>query len=205
MKTILFVCTGNICRSPMAEGLFRHATGGRGNYRVLSAGVGAADGLPPSEFAARALKELGIDISQQRSRLLTADLVHQADYILGMTHSHVDAITLLYPQAAEKTFLLREFDETLDAYENDISDPIGGSYEVYTNCRDQIEQGIASMLNFIEQTSAAPAVPSEATTRLTIAIGADHGGFQLKEALKQHLKAKGRAVVDYGATDNEST
>jgi len=53
----------------MAEGLFRHATGGRGNYRVLSAGVGAADGLPPSEFAARALKELGIDISQQRSRL----------------------------------------------------------------------------------------------------------------------------------------
>src|SRR5207249_5667309 len=124
---------------------------------VLSAGVGAGDGLPPSEYAVRALKELGIDISHQRSRLLTAELVQQADYILGMTHSHVDAITLLYPQAAEKTFLLREFDETLDAYENDIPDPIGGSLEVYQNCRDQIEQGIASMLKFIEQTSAPSA------------------------------------------------
>ena len=70
-----------------------------------------------------------------------------------MTHSHVDAVMLLYPQAAEKTFLLREFDETLDIFEKDISDPIGGSYEVYLNCRDQIEQGIASMLRFIEQTS----------------------------------------------------
>ena len=111
----------------MAEGLFRHIVKGRNDFRVLSAGVGAVDGLPPSEYAVRALHELGIDISKQRSRMLTAELVQQSDYIFGMTHSHVDAILLLYPQAAEKTFLLREFDETLDAYENDISDPIGGS------------------------------------------------------------------------------
>ena len=83
--------------------------------------------------------------------MLTAELVQQADYIFGMTHSHVDTIALLYPQAAEKTFLLREFDETLEAFEKDISDPIGGSYEVYVNCRDQIEQGIASLLKFMEQ------------------------------------------------------
>src|SRR5512140_2776363 len=113
MKTILFVCTGNVCRSPMAEGLFRQITHGRPEYKVMSAGVGAVEGLPPSEFAVRALRELGIDISKQRSRMLTADLVNQADYIFGMTHSHVDAIIMLYPQAAEKTFLLREFDETL--------------------------------------------------------------------------------------------
>src|SRR5258705_2781809 len=98
MKIILFVCTGNVCRSPMAEGLFRHTVKGRGEYRVLSAGVGAVDGLPPSEHAVRALRELGIDISQQHSRMLSADLVRQADYIFGMTHSHVDAILLLYPQ-----------------------------------------------------------------------------------------------------------
>jgi protein-tyrosine-phosphatase len=64
MKTILFVCTGNICRSPMAEGLFRHLTarmGGR--YRALSAGVGAIDGMPPSSHSVQALRELGIDIS----------------------------------------------------------------------------------------------------------------------------------------------
>src|SRR5215475_1130218 len=134
MKTILFVCTGNICRSPMAEGLFRHAVKGRSDFRVLSAGVGAVDGLPPSEHAVRALKELGIDISKQRSRMLTAELVQQSDYIFGMTHSHVDTVFLLYPHAAEKTFLLREFDDTLDIFEKDISDPIGGSYEVYAYC-----------------------------------------------------------------------
>jgi protein-tyrosine-phosphatase len=59
--------------------------------------------------------------------MLTAEMVRQADYILGMTHSHVDTVMLLYPHAAEKTFLLREFDDTLDPFEKDISDPIGGS------------------------------------------------------------------------------
>jgi len=103
MKTILFICTGNICRSPMAEGLFRHAVAG--DYRVLSAGLGALDGQPPSTHSVTAMRELGIDISQQRSRMLTAELVQQADYIFGMTHSHVDTVQLLYPQAAEKTFL----------------------------------------------------------------------------------------------------
>src|SRR6185436_2724004 len=97
MKTVLFVCTGNICRSPIAEGLFRHATRGRNDFRVLSAGVGAVEGLTPSEHAVRALRELGIDISRQRSRQLSMDLVDEADFIFGMTHSHVDAISMLYP------------------------------------------------------------------------------------------------------------
>jgi len=204
MKTVLFVCTGNVCRSPMAEGLFRHAVKGRGDYRVFSAGVGASEGLPPSEHAVRALKELGIDISQQRSRMLSAELVRQADYIFGMTHSHVDAILLLYPQAAEKTFLLREFDETLDSFENDIPDPIGGSLEVYYICRDQIEQGILSMLKFIEQTSAPASGPVSAPPR-TVAIGSDHGGYELKEILKQHLVKQGIQVKDFGTESKEST
>src|SRR5205823_4657699 len=196
MKTILFVCTGNICRSPMAEGLFRQAVKGRNDFRVICAGVGAVEGMPPSEHAVHALKELGIDISRQRSRMLTADVVHEADFIFGMTHSHVDAVTLLYPQAAEKTFLLREFDETLDNYEADISDPIGGSYEIYLNCRDQIEQGIVGMMKFIEQTSGAPSSSLGSTSRTSVAIGADHGGFELKEMLGRYLQKKGITVVD---------
>ena len=84
----------------MAEGLFRHLVKGRGDYRVFSAGVGAIDGQFPSPHAIRAVRDLGIDISHQRSRMLTASLVQQADYIFGMTHSHVDAILLLFPQAA---------------------------------------------------------------------------------------------------------
>ena len=177
MKTILFFCTGNVCRSPMADGIFRQVVQGRGNYRVGSAGLGAMEGQAPSAHAVEAVKELGIDISHQRSRMLTPSLVAQADYIFGMTHSHVDTVMLLYPQAAEKTFLLREFDDTLDPFEKDISDPIGGSYEVYMNCRDQIEQGIVSLLRFIEGDGASAAAGKTAT----VALGADHGGFELKE------------------------
>src|SRR5271167_4332820 len=135
MKTVLFVCTGNVCRSPMAEALFRRATSGRGEFRAQSAGLGAMNDQPPTPHSVQAMRELGMDISTHRSRALTAELVQQAGYILGMTHSHVDTIVLLYPQAADKTFLLCEFDETLEAFEKDISDPIGGSYEVYESCR----------------------------------------------------------------------
>lgn len=196
MKNILFICTGNVCRSPMAEGIFRQAIQGRGSYRVGSAGLGAMEGQAPSAHAVTAVKELGIDISNQRSRMLTPNLVAQADYIFGMTHSHVDTVMLLYPQAAEKTFLLREFDDTLDPFEKDISDPIGGSYEIYVNCRDQIEQGIVSLLRFIEGDGAVGAISGKA---VTMALGADHGGYELKEMLKQFLTQRGVSVADFGA------
>jgi glycine hydroxymethyltransferase len=203
MKTILFICTGNICRSPMAEGMFRHAVQGRGNYQVLSAGLGAMEGQPPSAHAVQAVKELGIDISNQRSRMLTPELVEQADFIFGMTHSHIDTVMLLYPQAAEKTFLLREFDETLDWYEKDISDPIGGSYEVYLNCRDQIEQGIVSLLRFVERGQTVGV--NSLGKPVTIALGADHAGYELKEALKAYLQQAGVSAVDFGTHSEEST
>ena len=201
MKTILFVCTGNVCRSPMAEGILRHAVQGRGNYRVLSAGLGALEGQPPSHHAVQAVRELGIDISSQRSRMLTPELVESADFIFGMTHSHIDTVMLLYPHAAEKTFLLREFDETLDPFEKDISDPIGGSYEIYLNCRDQIEQGIASLMRFLEQGKAP--VGQVGNKLATIAIGADHGGVDLKETIKQHLEKRGVSVADFGSNSSE--
>src|ERR1035438_6906694 len=111
-----------------------------------------------------------------------------------MTHSHVDTVYLLYPQAAEKTFLLREFDDTLDPFEKDISDPIGGSYEVYLNCRDQIEQGIASLVQFLEPGVLASG--SAGARPATIAIGAESSGFELKEALKRHLVKRGLKVAD---------
>jgi len=205
MKTILFVCTGNVCRSPMAEGIFRHAVKGRGDFCALSAGVGAIEGQPPSAYAVQALRELGIDISQQRSRMLTAELVNQADYIFGMTHGHVDAINLLYPQAVEKTFLLREFDDTLDVFEKDISDPIGGSLEVYLECRDQIEQGLASMLKFIDQTFGGPVAGASRERVVHLALGADHAGYELKEALRQHLEKRGLKVVDFGTNSTVSS
>ena len=187
----------------MAEGLFRHLVKGRGDYRVFSAGVGAIDGQFPSPHAIRAVRDLGIDISHQRSRMLTASLVQQADYIFGMTHSHVESITLLYPQVAEKTFLLREFDDTLSSFEKDISDPVGGTIEDYHYCRDQIEQGIASLISFIDQNRAV--ATGESATRTAVAIGSDHGGFHLKEILKEHLRSQGLSVADFGTNSTNST
>ncbi|HEX5399634.1 MAG TPA: serine hydroxymethyltransferase [Verrucomicrobiae bacterium] len=200
MKTILFICTGNVCRSPMAEGLFRQAVKGRGDFRVLSAGLGAVDGQPPTPHSVTAMRELGVDISGQRSRALTADLLRQADYIFGMTHSHVDSIGLLFPAAAEKTFLLREFEESLDPYEKDISDPIGSPFDVYARCREQIKQGITAILKFMEQHELLSTPQGAKTTAVVnFAIGADHGGFEMKEALKAYLLTRGLTVKDYGA------
>ncbi len=139
----------------MAEGLFRHAVKGRGEFRVMSAGLGAMDGQPPTHFSVLAMREIGLDISHQRSRALTSEMVAAADYIFGMTNSHVDTVSLLYPQHAEKTFLLRDFDESLEPYEKDIADPIGSPYDIYVECRNQIELGIATILKFMEQQNLA--------------------------------------------------
>ena len=188
----------------MAEGLFRHAVKGRGEFRIVSAGIGAIDGDLPTHHSVQAMREIGIDISGQRSHALTSELIRSADLILGMTHSHTDTVALLYPKAAEKTFLLREFDETLEPYEKDISDPIGSPYHIYVECRDQIEQGIVTLLKFMEQhnflsKNQDPATPSV----INFALGADHGGLELKETLKAFLRERGLTVSDFGAATKD--
>ncbi len=187
----------------MAEGLFRKAMGGDNGYRVLSAGIGAIDGQPPTPHSVAAMRELGIDISGQRSRALTSELVRQANYIFGMTHSHVDTISLLHPGAADKTFLLREFDDTVDPYEKDIADPIGCPYDVYVHCREQIQHSIESLIKFMEQNETLQAPATETNSTVQFAIGADHGGFDLKELLKKQLMARGMSVKDFGATTKD--
>jgi RpiB/LacA/LacB family sugar-phosphate isomerase len=187
----------------MAEGLFRKAMGSHNGFRVLSAGLGAIDGQPPTQHSVTAMRELGIDISGQRSRALTGELVRQADYIFGMTHSHVDNVGLLYPAAADKTFLLREFDDTVSPYEKDIADPIGCPYEIYVHCRDQIHQSIKSLLKFMEQHEILQAPAAETASFVNFALGADHGGFELKETFKKHLAARGLTVKDFGANTKD--
>lgn len=199
MKTLLFVCTGNTCRSPMAEALARQALANKSGWRVVSAGLGAVNGHPPSPHAVKAMRALGVDISGHRSQMVTHRLVREASYIFGLTHGHVEGLMYLYPEAAEKTFVLREFDDTLHAFDKDISDPIGGPLEGYLACRDQIEQGVTTMLQFLERQE------TQSRATLSVALGSDHAGFALKQALLPELKRRGIEIHDLGTHSPEST
>jgi glycine hydroxymethyltransferase len=151
VKNVLFVCTGNICRSPIAEGLFRRLIGNRKDIEVASAGVHAVRGQPPSLYAVEVSAEEGTDISGLRSQPLTATLVDQATHIFAMTGAHLETIQTLFPQTAEKTFLLREFEEPGTTVWRDVPDPIGLGRDVYEHCARIIKNALPSVLAFVEQ------------------------------------------------------
>ncbi len=197
MKSILFVCTGNTCRSPMAEGLARRALAGREGWQVASAGVGAANGQPASSHAVTAVRQHGGDITGHRSRRLTASMVRDAHYIFALTRGHAEAVAAMYPEAAEKLFLLREFDPSAAPHERDVADPIGGSLDEYQECCRQIEAGVRSALEFVEDHAAVRAMAH-------FALGSDHAGYAWKEALKPLLAARGLRLLDLGTHSPES-
>lgn len=106
---VLFVCTGNTCRSPLAEGILRVAARERGiGVEVKSAGIAALPGLPVSEHAAAILREKGVAAEEMRARQVTAELVEWADLILTMTMGHKERIIREFPAAVEKTHTLKE-------------------------------------------------------------------------------------------------
>jgi len=149
---ILVVCTGNICRSPMAEGLLKHAlagqTGPLQKLKVLSAGVAARPGEPISENSVVALKKAGIDISGQHSRALTQDLLDGALVVFGMTESHRSIIQMQARPSPERLYLFREF--LPPPAEKEIGDPYGGPLKVYEACRDEMVEAIPSLLAFLK-------------------------------------------------------
>ena len=156
MKSVLFVCTGNICRSPIAEGLFRRLIGNRKDIEVASAGVHAVRGQPPSLYAVEVCEEDGVDISNLRSQPLIAALVDQATHIFGMTGAHLESIHMLFPHGADKAYLFREFEEPGATVWRDVPDPIGMGRDVYETCARTIKNALPSILAFVEQSELAP-------------------------------------------------
>src|SRR5437879_13456774 len=111
VKSVLFVCTGNICRSPIAEGLFRRLLGNRKDIEVASAGVHAVRGQPPSLYAVQVCEDEGVDISHLRSQPLTATLIDRATHIFAMAGAQLETNHMLFPQGAERACLRRALEE----------------------------------------------------------------------------------------------
>ncbi len=134
--TVLIVCTGNTCRSPMAESLLKDKLKAQVEsmtFRIVSAGVAAQPGGPASEGALQAMKERGLSLDDHQSRSISQSLLERSDLILTMTSNHRQAILSRWPHVSSKVFCLAPAG-------SDISDPYGGPIEAYRKCADRIDQ-----------------------------------------------------------------
>lgn len=160
MLRILFVCTGNTCRSPMAEGLCRSFLGHfrlQQEVEVASAGFNAVAGGPASREAVAIMTERGIDLSGHKTASLTAEKVRWADLILTMEEYHRQHLLERFPEAAGKAFVLKEYVAVPEADaapaahgtrrpgRYDITDPFGQSTEVYRRCAMELASAVADV------------------------------------------------------------
>jgi protein-tyrosine phosphatase len=144
---VLFVCTGNLCRSPMAEYLLRSRLKPATPWMITSAGLSAADGLPASQTAIGVMAGAGVDISSHRSRSLTKDLVDEATIILVMTNAHSMEIKNRFPDASDRVHLLAYFGKNKLM---EISDPIGCSVEFYHRTLCEITDCIGGLIRYLK-------------------------------------------------------
>jgi protein-tyrosine-phosphatase len=144
---VLFVCTGNTCRSSMAEGAMRVLLEGQGiDYiDVLSAGTRAIPACPATLYAVEAAKTWHADISKHHSRPLSTELLEESDLILAMTSGHYRSIISMSREAADKTYLLKKYPDNGDEGDG-VADPIGGSLDMYNHTFLEIGEELGRIL-----------------------------------------------------------
>jgi protein-tyrosine phosphatase len=145
MTTFLIVCTANICRSPMAEGILckkiqehPHFQG----WRVSSAGTWGRNGLPAAPEAIEVLERRGIDISEHRSRIITPEIIQAADLILTMENGHREALVVEFPEKRQQIRLITE----LVGASYDIEDPIGKPLAEFEKLAQEFDRMFDKML-----------------------------------------------------------
>ena len=175
MFRILVVCTGNVCRSPMGEGILKHLLAQQGladRVDVRSAGTWGSSGSAASDFAVRAAAEHGIRIESHRSSPLRRSLVREADLILAMEPAHLEEILVQEPDASDKAFLVTTFADAENGDPGGVEDPFGADLDSYRTTYEEVDHllrlGLPRVLRMIQESDGAPKAAGSETDKQSV-------------------------------------